>query len=155
CQDIRYAIRGFRRAPLFALSVIVTIALGLGLNTAIFTIFSAYVLRPFDVRDPHALFEVFQTTRTNNSFNFSPAEFDDLRKQKIVFTHVVGGRFIQTRVEGRQAFGEFVSRDYFRILGVGTVLGRPLDPDDTAEAVVVLSYTMWQTTFGGDSEIIG
>src|SRR5450432_2925752 len=55
-QDIRYALRGFRRTPSFALTVVATIALGLGVNTALFTVFNAYVLRPLAVRDPHSLY---------------------------------------------------------------------------------------------------
>src|SRR6476660_8168374 len=56
CQDARYALRGFRRTPGFALTVVATIALGLGLNTTVFTIFNAYVLRPVAVRDPYSLY---------------------------------------------------------------------------------------------------
>src|SRR5262249_56378397 len=63
-RDIRYAIRGFRRTPTFALTVVGTIAVGLGLNTAVFTIFNAYVLRPFAVRDPWSLYEVAGQTRS-------------------------------------------------------------------------------------------
>ena len=57
-QDLRYAVRSFRRAPAFALIVVGTIALGLGLNTAVFTIFNTYVLKPFDIRDPYSLYEL-------------------------------------------------------------------------------------------------
>src|SRR5882762_11624861 len=63
-QDIRYAIRGFRRSPTFVLTVVATIALGLGLNTALFTIFNAYVLRPVDVRNPYSLYEFLRLNRT-------------------------------------------------------------------------------------------
>src|SRR5216117_2544104 len=58
-QDVRFALRGFRRSPAFVLTVVLTIALGLGLNTSVFTVFDAYVLRPLAVRDPGSLYEVF------------------------------------------------------------------------------------------------
>src|SRR5260370_22491062 len=70
-QDVRYAFRGFLLAPTFALTVLLTIALALGLNTTVFTIFNAYVLRPLEVRDPYALYEASWADRVSPYHSFS------------------------------------------------------------------------------------
>src|SRR5216683_5498054 len=79
-QDVRYAIRGFGRTPGFALTVVATIALGLGLNTTLFTIFNAYVLRPVAVRDPYSLYLFYWTDRGGRRHSFSSMELAELQK---------------------------------------------------------------------------
>src|SRR5262245_1464627 len=143
-QDLRYAIRSFRRTPTFAITVVATIALGLGLNTAIFTIFNTYVLKPFDVRDPHALYEVKWLTRSGAAPRFTWAEFETLRHDDSTFSEVLAQQHpLITRIDGRIAFVGLVSGNYFRLLGVDAEAGRTLMPSDAAspggEAVVVLS----------------
>src|SRR2546425_653460 len=108
-QDVRYALRGFRRAPAFALTVIATIALGLGLNTTVFTIFNAYVLRPIAVRDPYSLYGVYWIDRAGHGLRFTWREFQDFRKQNPAFSEVMGVYFLFARVEGHPLFGEFVT----------------------------------------------
>ena len=78
--DVRYALRTFRRAPAFALAVVATIGLGVGINTSVFTIFNAYVLRPFDVRDPYALYSVDWMDRVGRIHAFTGADYDALRR---------------------------------------------------------------------------
>jgi predicted permease len=159
-QDMRYAIRGFRRTPTFAITVVATIALGLGLNTAIFTIFNTYVLKPFDVRDPHALYEVKWLTRSGAAPRFTWAEFETLRHDDSTFSEVLAQQHpLITRIDGRIAFVGLVSGNYFRLLGVDAEAGRTLMPSDAAspggEAVVVLSHAFWQRQFAGDPAILG
>src|SRR5437016_4998017 len=78
-HDLRFALRGFRRAPAFVATVALTIALGLGLNTSVFTIFDAYVLRPLAIRDPGSLFEVFFQDRRGWGKSLSWRKYQDLR----------------------------------------------------------------------------
>src|SRR5947208_16528611 len=78
-QDVRFALRGFRRAPAFVATVVLTIALGLGLNTSVFTIFDAYALRPLAIRDPGSLFEVFFQDRRGWGKSLSCRQYGDLR----------------------------------------------------------------------------
>src|SRR5207247_4883914 len=82
-QDLRFALRGFRRAPAFAATVALTIALGLGLNTSVFTIFDAYALRPLAIRDPGSLYEVFFQDRRGSGKRLSWRQYQDLRSLSI------------------------------------------------------------------------
>src|SRR5262249_45058976 len=85
-QDVRYALRGSRRTPGFTLTVIATIALGLGLNTTLFTIFNAYVLRPVAVRDPYSLYSFHWTIKRGEGQRLTWREFQDFRKQNPAFS---------------------------------------------------------------------
>ncbi|MFL5615467.1 MAG: ADOP family duplicated permease [Gemmatimonadaceae bacterium] len=158
-QDIRYAWRAFRRAPLFALTVVATIALALGLNTTAFTIFDAYVLRPAAVRDPGSLVQLHWTDRTGADRGFSWRGYEALRADRDVLSETFAYRLAYTRIDSLPAFGQLVTGNYFAILGVGSSLGRTLIPADAAEAgaapVVVLSYDTWTSRFAGDSSIVG
>src|SRR2546422_5908987 len=91
-QDVRYAVRSFRRAPAFALTVIGTIALGLGLNAAVFTIFNAYVLRPIAVRDPYSLYGVYWIDRAGHGHRFNWQEYVDFREHNPVFPQAIAVR---------------------------------------------------------------
>jgi len=158
-QDVRYALRGFRRTPAFALTVVATIALGLGLNTTLFTIFNAYVLRPVAVRDPYSLYSFYWINKAGEGARLTWREFEDFRKQNSAFSEVMGHHFLFARVEGHPLEGQFVTGNYFRMLGVLPALGRTLLPGDDAapgsEPVIVLSYAAWQRKFGGEAEIVG
>ena len=99
-QDVRYALRGFRRTPGFALTVVATIALGLGLNTTLFTIFNAYVLRPVAVRDPYSLYQFHWTNKSGEGQRFTWREFEDFRKQNPAFSEVMGFS-LAVRARGR------------------------------------------------------
>src|SRR5579864_4344261 len=129
-QDARYALRGFRRTPLFALTVVATIALGLGINTAVFTIFNAYVLRPLAVRDPYSLYELSWHIR-GRGFSLTPAQYEEVRKDNPAFSETFASRSLQLRVNSHTAYGELVSGNYFQLLGVGSAFGRTLLPDDS------------------------
>ncbi|HLK21261.1 MAG TPA: ABC transporter permease, partial [Bryobacteraceae bacterium] len=157
--DIKYALRGFRRSPLFVCTVVGTIALGLGLNAALFTIFDNFVLRPFPVRDPHSLYAFKWFDRSGRDRHFSWTEFEKFAKDNPVFSEVAGLNNFYARAEGRPLIGAQVSGNYFQMVGGSAYLGRLLTPEDSpapgSEPVVVLSYTAWQTKFAGDAGIIG
>jgi predicted permease len=157
-QDTRYALRGFRKTPLFALTVIATIALGLGINTAVFTIFNAYVLRPIAVVDPHSLYQLIGRSNAGG-LEFTMRQYDQFHAQHNAFSEMFAIHSLQLRVNGRNSYCQLVSGNYFSTLGVLASLGRTLLPSDTLssgrEPVVVLSHGAWQTMFAGDPEVVG
>src|SRR5438067_12407564 len=141
--DLRYALRGFRRSPAFVATVVLTIALGLGLNTSVFTIFDAYVLRPLAIRDPGSLFEVFFQDRRGWGQSLSWQQYQDVRALSIAsesFAH--NSAF--ARSERGPMLGHDVTGDAFRVPGAAPALGRTLLPEDATlphgEPVLVLSY---------------
>ncbi len=88
-QDIRYALRGFRCAPLFVISVVATIALGLGIDSALFTVFNAYYFRPLDVRDPRSLYAVAWRDRAGAMHEFSWPEYQAFLKENPSFSEAI------------------------------------------------------------------
>ncbi len=157
--DVRYAIRGFRKSPGFALAVIGTIGAALGLNTTAFTVFNAYVLRPFTVHDPWSLYEFTWYAKSGQGHLFGEAQFRDLAARKSPFSDVIAEEGLLADVEGRTLFGILVSGNYFTMLGTGISAGRPLLPTDAVApgsgAVMVISYDTWQNRFGGDPNLVG
>ena len=151
-QDMRYAWRGIRRAPGFALTVIGTIGLGLGINTALFTIFNTYVFRTIAVSDPHNLYEFWWESK-DGTWRATWSQFQALRRENNVFTDVAAYDSLYAPLDGRPAAGETVSGNYFALLAPGARLGRLIQPDDAD--VVVLSYDTWRNSFGADPEILG
>ena len=159
-QDVRYALRSFRRAPTFAATVVGTIAIGLGLNTAVFTVFNAYVLKPFAVRDPYSLYSIEWRSRDGQWHLFSAAQYERFGRDVPAFSEVFAERRqIITRIDGHTSFAMLVSGNYFRMLGITAALGRTIEPGDSVRpgggAIVVLSYDVWQRQFGGDAAILG
>jgi predicted permease len=159
-QDVRYAFRGFRRSPGFAFTVIATVALGLGLNTSLFTAFNAYVLRPLAVRDPYSLYRYTWINRNGDGHMFSWREFQELRSQNPAFSEIMAVHQLGfARAEGHIMFGQLVTGNYFSMLGIEAALGRTLYPEDAAAPgsapVVVLSFKTWRNKFAGDPDIVG
>ena len=152
-QDIQYALRGFRKAPLFALTVVGTIGLALGLNTTSFTVFDTYALRTIAVRDPHNLYGVWWTAK-----EFHPRmnwrAYQDLLKQDGAFSDVAASEYLFTPLDGRFGIGQLVSGNYFRMLQPGAATGRLIEPDDAGDTLV-LSYSAWKNWYGADPEVLG
>ena len=151
-QDVSYALRTFRRAPAFVVGVVATIGLGLGLLTTAFTLFDAYVLRPLAVRDPGSLYE--------SNWSLTWPEYQSfIRDGGGVFSDVIGTQHVYTRVLSRPMLGDAVTGNYFDVLGVAPAIGRMIVRDDAAQSgagrSMVLNYDTWQSTFGGDSAIVG
>jgi predicted permease len=165
-RDIRYAFRTFRRAPFSALTIVATVALGLGLVTAVFTVYSLFVFGVDAVRNPGELFAVELAQRSgphadNEDVPFTWRDFDTMRRQSSVFTDAfamldLGG---PRRIEGRLARGALVTGNFFHVLGVQAALGRPLTPGDdgrfAGRPVIVLSHTGWHKLFRADRSVIG
>ena len=152
CKDVLYALRGFRRSPAFLIAAAATIALGLGIDTALFTIFNAYYFAPVNVRAPSSLYAIGST----GAHLYSLAELRDFLAQNPAFSEAFGYRGAEVRMSGRRAFGLLVTGEYFSILGGVPALGRTLLPEDArAGPVLVLSFSAWQNHFGGDPAIAG
>jgi predicted permease len=158
-QDIRFALRGFARSPGFVLAVTGTIALALGLNSALFTLFNAYVLRPLSIRDPYSLYSLVWVDRSSRGHDLTWNEYTDFKRDNDEFSEIAGVRFLFARIEGHPMKGQLVTGNYFEMLGVGAALGRVLFPEDTAapgrEPVMVLNYSTWRDKFGSRPDIIG
>ncbi len=98
--DIRYALRGFRKSPGFALAVVGTIGAALGLNTTVFTVFNAYVLRPFAVHDPWSLYRFTWMSKNGAGHRFSWSQYQDVAGRKSPFSDVIAQEGLQAVVEG-------------------------------------------------------
>ncbi len=156
-QDLVFAFRSFRREPALVATVVLTIGLGVGLNTAFFTIFNAYVLRPFPVADPSSLYQVRWHTRDQAGYGFSWQQYLDLSQQPVV-REQLGYRYLVTRIDGQSTRVMMTTGNYFGMLGVGAALGRVLGPADTeggGTSTGVLSHDTWRQRFGADPGIIG
>jgi putative ABC transport system permease protein len=163
-QDLRYGARKLRKSPGFALVAITTLALGIGANTAIFSVVNAVLLRPLPFDRPEQLVRVFGTSARRSSFSrpHSYLNFSDLRAQNQTFeamaaysgsTSALSGADAPEQIEGVVASG-----DIFRVLGTKPLLGRLLAPEDErpgGSTAVVISHGLWQRRFGSDPNIVG
>ena len=173
-QDIRYALRQLRKSPGFTLTAVITLALGIGANTAIFTLVQGILLRSLPVADPSRLYRIGDADDCCyfDSFQNDNGDFDlfsyDLYlhfKQAAEFEQLAaveaGGISFSVRsgsAPAKPMRAEYVSGNYFATLGVGVYAGRPLSESDDrpgAAPAVVLSYQAWQTEFAGDPGIVG
>jgi len=166
-QDIRYGVRTLAKNPAFTLVATTTLALGIGANTAMFSLLDQVVLRLLPIRHPEQLVIVRETgNHYGNSYGRNTVSwpmFEDLRDNNRVFSGMFC-RFPATVNLGygdraAQISAELVSGSYFPTLGIGAVLGRTIAPDDDAvpdsKPVVVLSYSFWRSYFDGDRTIVG
>ncbi len=174
-QDIRYALRQLRKSPGFALTAVITLALGIGANTAIFTLVHGILLRSLPVADPAQLYRIGDTDDccVNGGFVGDNGDFDifsyDLylhlkssapEFEKLAAVQAGQPEFSVRRGEAlsKSLRGEFVSGNYFSTLGIGAYTGRVLgESDDTPAAApaTVLSYGAWQHEFAADPAIVG
>jgi predicted permease len=158
-RDVRYALRGFRRSPNFALTVVATIALGLGVITALFTVLNAFYLRPIAVHEPRSLYEIFWMDRAGEGHDFTWPEYREFLRENPVLSEALAYRRAEARLDGRHLSGILVTPEYFRMLGVGAAMGRTLLAEDYSapgrEPVVVLSYSAWKNQFVGSPDIVG
>jgi predicted permease len=171
-KDIRYALRQLRKSPAFTLTVIVTLALGIGANTAVFTLFDRVLLRMLPVERPkelvrfewHGAFSGSMSSFGGDTDNyFSYPMYKDLRDQNHAFAGILAadktnvGVSWHNQAENQDA--EVVSGNYFQLLGLKPALGRLLTPqDDTAKnanPVLVLSHDYWKTRFAASRDVVG
>ena len=173
-RAVRYAIRQFRLSPVFTAAAVLTLALGIGGTTAIFTLIHAVMLRSLPVSDPARLYRIgdgddccVEGGPQDRWGMFSFPLFERLKAETPEFEEVTafqaGGARLSVRRQGvdaaaRPLRSEYVTGNYFSTLGVGAFGGRVLTPDDdkpSAPPVVVLSHHVWQSAYGGDPSVVG
>jgi predicted permease len=162
-QDLRYAARSLRRAPAFAAVAIITLALGIGANTAMFSVLNTYLFRPLPYQESERLVQVFRTSIHSDSWPHSAANFIDFRARNDVFSEMVtynGTTPVLVR-DGQPAErlqGLLVSGHFFAALGVPPALGRVFSNEEdqpNMNDVLVLSERAWRNRFGADPSLIG
>ena len=166
-QDLRYGARALRKNPGFTLTAVASLALAIGANSAVFSVVNAVLLRPLPYRGPEQLMKVIQTSANRGKFPagalWSYPGFTALRDQNETFegAAIYARRpFIMTSTEEPARLqGEYVSANYFSLLGVGTTVGRAFLPEDDASPgsapVAMISHGLWQRRFGGNPQVIG
>ncbi len=157
-QDVRYALRALRSSPGFAAVAILSLALGIGANTAIFSLIDSVILKTLPVSHPEQLLQV---TMGKNSYYTNPI-WEQLRDRQDVFSGVFaygGGRFnLAAGGEARYAQSNFVSGQFFDTLGLHAMLGRTFTKTDDQRGcpgTAVISYGFWQKEYGGRADIVG
>lgn len=165
-QDLRFSIRSLLKRPGFTLVVVATLALGIGVNAAIFSVFNL-LLRPLPVKEPESIVRLFVEEGSSRSDLFSFPDYSYIRDHNQSFSDVIAvfneERFLlgenRPNRDPEEILGNFVSDNYFATLGGSTHLGRFFTPEENSvpgrDAVVVLSYGFWQRRFGSDASLIG
>src|SRR6185503_3458032 len=160
-QDMRYAARTLRRAPLFTIAATLTLAIGMGVNTAMFAVVYGVLIRPLPYADADRLYMLFQTSSRAGRTRVTPLDFVDLHAQlrSIRVAAVVGNGFTFTgHGDPELAIGHLVTGEFFDLLGSQPALGRTFGTADEAAGngdLIVLSHGFWQRRFGGDPGIVG
>ncbi len=167
-QNFRYALRSLAKQPLFTAIVILTFALGIGANTAVYSVLNAVLLRPLPFHEPQNLVAVGEYDPREKADletrieSISYLDYVDLRDQSRVFDGVGAytNQSVGTLTDGNEALhvqGESVSANLFSLLGVQPMIGRTflLNEDEPGNRVVILSHGLWQRRFGADRGIIG
>ena len=160
--DVRYALRGLKANPGFAAVAILSLALGVGLNSAMFSLVNALLLRPLPVAHPDRLVRLYTTAEIPES-TFSYADYRDVQRENTVFSGIAGHTVMFANVsrEGQSQLllGEVVTANYFEVLGVQPARGRGFDPsEDRVEGgnrVVIIADSLWRRQFGSDPAIVG
>src|ERR1700730_9857287 len=161
-RDLRYGARMLARGPGFTAVAVIALALGIGANTAIFSVVNAVLIRSLPYRDADKLVVVWEKSRKNDQNVVNPANFMDWSEQNNVFTEMAA-TFDRNAVmvgdgEPEEVASQFATTNLFSMLGVYPILGRTFRPEYSKPdqpRVVVLSYGLWQRRFGGDPKIIG
>src|SRR3954447_4118816 len=156
-SDLKYALRMLVKSPGFSFVAILSLALGIGANTAIFSLVNALLLRPLPVHDPASLVTVSTTDQRNpGNLPLSHLNFRDLRAQNAVFADMASVTFNQVNYrhgqESAQIPIQLVTSNFFSLLGIEPVLGRGFRADEEAQAtpVAVVSHGFWERSLGSD-----
>jgi predicted permease len=163
-QDLRYALRALGKSPGFAALAVITLALGMGVTTTLFSTVNGVLLRPMPVPHPEQLAVLaLQVGGEHGVQNFSYPDYQDLRSQSDAFSDILAYRITLTSLtadnRGDHCIVGRVTGNYFSMLGVQPALGRLILPTEGqtpgADPIVVLGYAYWQKRFGGDKNILG
>jgi predicted permease len=163
-QDLRYGARMLVKNPGFTVVAVITLALGIGANTAIFSVVNAVLLRPLPFENPDELVMIWQTDPQRGTFQdlVSPLNLHDWQQQSHTFAQIAAfnprGFSLTGTGEPEQLPGTFVSVELFPMLGANPLLGRNFLPDEGrpgGNRTVIISYALWQRRFGGDPTLVG
>src|ERR1700732_4946244 len=166
-QDLRYAVRQLRKSPGFTAVAVITLALGIGANTAIFSVVNGALLRPLAFREPNRLVHVWHVPPAKSfpgmtTFAVSAANYLDWQSQNQVFENMAiyshHGFTLTGSEKPEQVDASAVSSSFFETLGVQPMLGRVFSPQEDEPGrsnVVVLSHLFWQEHFGSNADIVG
>lgn len=164
-REVLYAWRKLTKSPGFTFLAVLTLALGIGLNSAVFSVVNALLFRPLPVAEPQELVSLY-TTEEKFSFTHMPMSFPDYldfagssRSLRGLAAYTSSGLVLEHGEKSEGILGELVSGNYFELLGVRTAAGRTFteaeDSPGTAQKVVVLNHDAWQQRFGGDPDVVG
>src|SRR5215510_10260566 len=160
-QDLQYGLRMLWKHPLVTAIAVITLALGIGANTAIFSVVNAVLLNPLPYREPDRVVALWESVPNQGRSRVAPANFHDWKKQNTVFEDVAAfGRNSLTLTgdgEPEQLVGARVSSGYFAVIGVEPILGRSFTAEEYEVGkgrVVILDHALWQRRYGGDRNII-
>ena len=161
-QDLRYALRQMRKSPGFTLVAVITLALGIGATTAVFSVVDQVLLHPLPYPDSDRIVKMAETFKGIAGDDASPANYLDWAAQNSVFAEMAASRGWPANLsEGdrpERVKGTMVTPSFFALFGINPILGRGLEESDARagnDHVVVLGYGMWQRYFGGDRGIVG
>jgi len=165
-QDIKFAVRMLGKAPGFTAVAVLSLTLGIGANTTIFTLAKAVFLHSIPVKDPSTLMVLYSTAQSHNGplqeylgtpYPNATDYRDNIKSFSGVSIAIPNGFNLTVSGKHVQVFGELVSANFLDVLGVRPVLGRGFSPDEdtTPRPVAVISYALWSTQFGGDRAILG
>src|SRR5215467_7821106 len=169
-QDVRFGLRSMHKSPGFTAICIISLALGIGANTTIFTVVNAVLLHPLPVANISGLVQAdtvdsktMVTQANTTKLGMSYANCEDYQRQNQVFTSLscISGTLLtwSGEAEAKLVAGQLVGANYFHVLGVEPALGRFFLPDEDTKPggnnVAVLSYSLWTNKFGADRNIIG
>src|SRR5262245_2728155 len=160
-QDFRHALRMMRHSPAFTIAAVAALALGIGANTAIFSVVNTVLLRPLPYPDPSRLIYFTNTSPRGSGPGASPTRFNVWRRQTAAFQDVSAYRFSAvnlTEGEPEQVAAGYVSADFFRLFAAPVAMGRTFSPEEdlpNGGHVVVLSDGFWRRRFGSDAAMVG
>jgi len=162
-QDLRYAVRSLKKRPAFTVIGVVTLALGIGASTAIFTVVDSALLRGLPYKSPDKLYHLWESTPRKEyaKREFSYPDFQDYQKNSVfegLAAYSGGGGILGGQGEPQRVNAPVVSANFFSVLGVDPVIGRTFQEGEDKQngpKVAVLTYGLWQRSFGGDPNIVG
>jgi putative ABC transport system permease protein len=162
-HDLRFAFRGFRTRPVFSLTILVTLALGVGANAAIFSVVDSMLLRPLPFAQPDRLVHLWERyeTKVDTRSEASYPDYLDWRARNRVFSDLggyTGGGFLLGAMQPSMLIGGRVTANFFDVLGVRAAVGRTFIAGEDAVGapeVALLSYGLWMREFAGDVNVVG
>src|SRR5215475_7898446 len=162
-QDLRYGVRMLLKNPVFTLIAVITLALGIGANTVIFSVVNAVLLRALPFREPEQLVRLSSVRMNdpNSRMSVTYADFLDWQKETTIFAHATcysgGNAVITLGDEPERILTALVSEEFFDALGAPMLLGRAFTAEESKSGapVIVISHGLWQRRFGGDPNVVG